>query len=99
MSIEYLKAFNLKPSEYDEVQNCLTDEQKLNFAVMRVQVSEILSFMLEFSISNIKGIIIYRPDLCFKPKKVIEESFKKLNQEMLISIIDANIDDLICFDI
>ena len=97
--IEYLKEYNITIEQWDLIENNLSEDLILNLKIMEDNVCEVLSLFKELGIKNLANIIIYRPDLCFKTKKDLQEKINKIDIELLKYIINHNIDDLNIFNI
>ena len=92
--IEYLKDYVMNNQEFEIIKAKLDKNMTLNFSVMKTTVSDNLSYFHELGITNLTNIILYRPDLCFKPNRYLKEKFKNWDLELLKYIIENNVDDL-----
>ena len=97
--MDYLKRYNIKDTEYRFICDNLNPETLINLEVMQYNVEEVLKFLIEKGVKRPSNIVNYRPDLCLKPIKYLEEKLSKLDVKLIVYIIDNSIDDLICFDI
>ena len=97
--IEYLKAYNLTTKEYNYLCNNLDQDLINRMAIMQDNVCEILQFLADIGIKNLVAVLMYRPDLCFRNINMLKKQISELEPKMLVSIIDNNIDDLVCFNI
>ena len=97
--IEYFKNYHITFEEQDIIEASLNKNVLHNFKVMEKNVCEVLAYLHEIGVRNLSNVIIFRPDIFFKTRNCLEEQFSKINIKLLISIIDNNIDDLVCFNI
>lgn len=96
--IEYLRNY-ISNEDYELIKTTLDKEMIKNFNIMKETVSENLMFFQNSGIQSLTNIVIYRPDLCFKSKSHLEESFEKIDMALLKYIIEENINDLSMFGI
>jgi len=96
--LEYLKDY-VSEEDFDIIKTKLDKNMILNFSVMQTTVSDVLTSLKNKGITNIKNIILSRPDLCFKTINYLEEEFNKLDSELLKYIINNHLDELNSFNI
>jgi len=97
--IDYLKIYLPQIEEFAEVNNNMNRKMIENFITMENNVVEIINYLKEKGVKNISNILIKRPDKFFKKKTRLEEEFSKIDEKLLLYILEKNIGELSSFNI
>ncbi|MDD4188285.1 MAG: hypothetical protein PHX04_06000 [Bacilli bacterium] len=97
--MDFLKQFDLTNENLEELKKFLSNEVITNLDVMRHNVVEVLTYLKDYGVENFYDVLKYRPDLCLKEKRGLEQDLTTLDKELLLFIFNNNIDDLINFNI
>ncbi len=97
--LNYLKEFDLS----DEVIENILKSNDLNIIknleLMKKNVKEVINYLYDLGVNNIENILLNRIDLFCLPLKLIKQNFTKLNEDMLVDILNNSVDDLINYNI
>ena len=97
--MDYLKQLNISQEQIEELKTILSDEMLNNLIVARHNVIEVLTFLKDYGVQDLYYILKYRPDLCLKEKKDLEQDLTVFDKELLLFIFNNSVDDLINFNI
>ena len=97
--LDYLKEFNLKDEEIENILNSNDLNIIKNLELMKKNVKEVINYLYEIGVENIYNIFEGRIDLFLLPITLIKQNFTKLDKDMLVNILNNSIGDLINYNI
>lgn len=97
--IEYLKNYNLDDNDIDEIKKKFNKDIINKFEVMESTVISVFEYLKSIGITNIKNIIMYRPDICFSNIEFLKEKVSKIDSSLIKFIIEQDPQNLINLDI
>lgn len=98
--IEFIKEYGVTTLDYEYIMHNIRQDIIELMALSEDSVREVLAYYNELGITyNIGKILVLRPDLVLTPKVNLEETFSKLDREVLLNIIDKSVEDLILLGI
>ena len=98
--IEFIKEYGVTTLDYEYIMHNIKQEIIEHISLSESSVREVLEYYNELGITyNIGKILVMRPDLILTSIENLEEQFSKVNKEVLISIIDKSVEDLILLGI
>lgn len=95
--MNYLKKYNLTAEEISYLENNLSTNDYQEFILKEDKITKIIDYLISIGLSNIKEIILYKPNLFYDSLSTIIKSFTESSNPDLITLIneDANNLDLI----
>ena len=97
--LEYLKEFNLNDENINEIINSYDINIIKNLELMKKNVKDVINYLYEIGVENIMNIFEKRIDLFLLPLSLIKQNFTKLDNDMLVYILNNSISDLINYNI
>jgi len=97
--LEYLKEFNLNDENINEIINSYDINIIKNLELMKKNVKDVINYLYEIGVENIMNIFEKRIDLFLLPLSLIKQNFTKLDNDMLVHILNNSISDLINYNI
>ena len=98
--IDFIKEYGVTTLDYEYIMHNIKQEIIEHISLSENSVREVLAYYNEIGITyNIGKILVMRPDLILTSKENLEEQFSKVNKEVLVSIIDKSVEDLILLGI
>ena len=97
--LEYLKEFNFNDEEINTIINSNDINIIKNLEFMKKNVKEIIKYLYEIGVENIMNIFERRIDLFLLPLNLIKQNFTKIDNDMLVDILNNSISDLINYNI
>lgn len=97
--LEYLKEFNLNDENINEIINSYDINIIKNLELMKKNVKDVINYLYEIGVENIMNIFAKRIDLFLLPLSLIKQNFTKLDNDMLVYILNNSISDLINYNI
>lgn len=97
--LEYLKEFNFNDEEINTIINSNDINIIKNLEFMKKNVKEVIKYFYEIGVENIMNIFEKRIDLFLLPLNLIKQNFTKLDNDMLVHILNNSISDLINYNI
>ena len=97
--LEYLKEFNFKD---EEIQNIIeTNDFNVikNLELMKKNVKAVINYFYDLGVEDVFNIFKMRIDLFLLPLSLIEQNFTKLDKDMLLYILNNSVSDLINYNI
>lgn len=97
--LEYLKEFDFKDEEIESILKSNDLNIIKNLELMKKNVKEVINYLYEMGVENIYNIFEGRIDLFLLPISMIKQNFTKLDKDMLVSILNNSVSDLINYNI
>lgn len=97
--LEYLKEFDFKDDDIQEIIESNDLNIVKNLELMKKNVKDIIKYLYDLGVENIKKIFDVRIDLFLLPLNLIKQNFTKLDKNMLVYILNNSVDDLINYNI
>lgn len=94
--MEYLTKYNLTAEDINDIVNTIDEEDKLELELNEERVSSIIDYFLSIGLTNIKDIIINKPNLFYDDVNSIKERIEKHSNTNIIELLK---EDAINFDL
>ncbi len=94
--MEYLTKYNLTAEDINDIINTIDEEDKLELELNEERVSSIIDYFLSIGLTNIKDIIINKPNLFYDDVNSIKERIEKHSNTNIIELLK---EDAINFDL
>ena len=94
--MEYLTKYNLTTEDINDIINTIDEEDKLELELNEERVSSIIDYLLSIGLTNIKDIIINKPNLFYDDVNSIKERIEKHSNTNIIELLK---EDAINFDL
>ena len=94
--MEYLTKYNLTTEDIKDITSSIDEEDKLELELNEERVSSIIDYFLSIGLTNIKDIIINKPNLFYDDVNSIKERIEKHSNTNIIELLK---EDAINFDL
>ena len=94
--MEYLTKYNLTTEDINDIINTIDEEDKLELELNEERVSSIIDYFLSIGLTNIKDIIINKPNLFYDDVNSIKMRIEKYSNTNIIELLK---EDPINFDL
>lgn len=94
--MEYLTKYNLTAEDINDIVNTIDEEDKLELELNEERVSSIIDYFLSIGLTNIKDIIINKPNLFYDDVNSIKMRIEKHSNTNIIELLK---EDAINFDL
>lgn len=94
--MEYLTKYNLTAEAINDIINTIDEDDKLELELNEERVSSIIDYFLSIGLTNIKDIIITKPNLFYDDVNSIKERIEKHSNTNIIELLK---EDPINFDL
>ena len=94
--MEYLTKYNLTAEDINDIINTIDEDDKLELELNEERVSSIIDYFLSIGLTNIKDIIINKPNLFYDDVNSIKERIEKHSNTNIIELLK---EDAINFDL
>ncbi len=97
--LEYLKEFNFGE---EDIQNIVKNNEInliKNLELMKKNVKDVINYLFELGVENVVKVFNSRIDLFLLPLNLVKQNFTKLDNKMLVYILNNSVDDLINYNI
>ena len=94
--MEYLTKYNLTTEDIKDINNSIDEDDKLELELNEERVSSIIDYFLSIGLTNIKDIIINKPNLFYDDVNSIKERIEKHSNTNIIELLK---EDAINFDL
>lgn len=94
--MEYLTKYNLTTEDIRDITSSIDEDDKLELDLNEERVSSIIDYFLSIGITNIKDIIIMKPNLFYDDVNSIKERIKKYSNTNILELLK---EDPINFDL
>ncbi len=94
--MEYLTKYNLTTEDIRDITSSIDEDDKLELDLNEERVSSIIDYFLSIGITNIKDIIITKPNLFYDDVNSIKERIEKYSNTNILELLK---EDPINFDL
>ena len=94
--MEYLTKYNLTTEDIKDINNSIDEDDKLELELNEERVSSIIDYFLSIGLTNIKDIIITKPNLFYDDINSIKMKIEKYSNTNIIELLK---EDPINFDL
>ena len=94
--MEYLTKYNLTTEDIRDITSSIDDDDKLELELNEERVSSIIDYFLSIGLTNIKDIIITKPNLFYDDVNSIKMRIEKHSNTNIIELLK---EDPINFDL
>ena len=94
--MEYLTKYNLTTEDIKDINNFIDEGDKLELELNEERVSSIIDYFLSIGLTNIKDIIITKPNLFYDDVNSIKMKIEKYSNTNIIELLK---EDPINFDL
>ena len=94
--MEYLTKYNLTTEDIKDINNSIDEDDKLELDLNEERVSSIIDYFLSIGLTNIKDIIITKPNLFYDDVNSIKERIEKYSNTNILELLK---EDPINFDL
>ena len=94
--MEYLTKYNLTTEDIRDITSSIDEDDKLELDLNEERVSSIIDYFLSIGITNIKDIIITKPNLFYDDVNSIKERIEKYSNTDILKLLK---EDPINFDL
>ena len=94
--MEYLTKYNLTTEDIKDITSSIDEDDKLELELNEERVSSIIDYLLSIGLTNIKDIIINKPNLFYDDVNSIKERIEKHSNTNIIELLK---EDAINFDL
>ena len=94
--MEYLTKYNLTTEDIKDITNSIDEDDKLELELNEERVSSIIDYFLSIGLTNIKDIIITKPNLFYDDVNSIKMRIEKYSNTNIIELLK---EDPINFDL
>ena len=94
--MEYLTKYNLTTEDIKDITSSIDEDDKLELELNEERVSSIIDYFLSIVLTNIKDIIINKPNLFYDDVNSIKERIEKHSNTNIIELLK---EDAINFDL
>ena len=94
--MEYLTKYNLSTDHIRDIARSIDEEDKLELDSNEERVSSIIDYFLSIGLTNIKDIIITKPNLFYDDVNSIKERIEKYSNTNILELLK---EDPINFDL
>ncbi len=94
--MEYLTKYNLTTEDIKDITSSIDEDDKLELELNEERVSSIIDYLLSIGLTNIKDIIINKPNLFYDDVNSIKMRIEKHSNTNIIELLK---EDPINFDL
>ena len=94
--MEYLTKYNLTTEDIKDITSSIDEDDKLELELNEERVSSIIDYLLSIGLTNIKDIIINKPNLFYDDVNYIKMRIEKHSNTNIIELLK---EDPINFDL
>lgn len=94
--MEYLTKYNLTTEDIRDIASSIDEDDKLELDLNEERVSSIIDYFLSIGLTNIKDIIITKPNLFYDDVNSIKERIEKYSNTNILELLK---EDPINFDL
>lgn len=94
--MEYLTKYNLTTEDIRDITSSIDEDDKLELDLNEERVSSIIDYFLSIGLTNIKDIIITKPNLFYDDVNSIKERIDKYSNTNILELLK---EDPINFDL
>ena len=97
--LNFLKEFNFTDEDINNIINSNDLNIIKNIELMKKNVKDVINYLYDIGVEDIKNIFEKRIDLFILPIKLLKQNFTKIDNKMLVYILNNSISDLINYNI
>lgn len=97
--LSYLKEFDLSDELIEDILKSNELNIIKNLELMKKNVIDVINYFYSLGVENIANIFKDRIDLFLLPLNLVKQNFTKLDQAMLVDILNNSLGDLINYNI
>ena len=87
--MDYFKKYGLNEEDIKELENYIDDDDINNYYVNELEIIDILDYLNEIRIKNIKDILKYKTNIFYEKLDNIKKSFE--NRKDIVKLINEDI--------
>ncbi len=87
--MDYFKKYGLNEEDIKELENYIDDDDINNYYVNELEIIDILDYLMEIGIKNIKDILKYKTNIFYEKLDNIKKSFE--NRKDIVKLINEDI--------
>lgn len=87
--MDYFKKYGLNEEDIKELENYIDDDDTNNYYVNELEIIDILDYLNEIGIKNIKDILKYKTNIFYEKLDNIKKSFE--NRKDIVKLINEDI--------
>lgn len=87
--MDYFKKYGLNEEDIKELENYIDDDDINNYYVNELEIIDILDYLNEIGIKNIKDILKYKANIFYEKLDNIKKSFE--NRKDIVKLINEDI--------
>ena len=87
--MDYFKKYGLTEEDIKELENYIDDDDINNYYVNELEIIDILDYLMEIGIKNIKDILKYKTNIFYEKLDNIKKSFE--NRKDIVKLINEDI--------
>ena len=87
--MDYFKKYGLNEEDIKELENYIDDDDINNYYVNELEIIDILDYLMEMGIKNIKDILKYKTNIFYEKLDNIKKSFE--NRKDIVKLINEDI--------
>ncbi len=91
--MNYLKQFNLSDDDLNEIYDSLSDEDWQFVSATKIQIEDLLEYLISIGITNIKDIFLYRPNVLYQYAEDMEQYIKDCKDKDIVSKINEDVEN------
>ena len=91
--MNYLKQFNLSDDDLNEIYDSLSDEDWQFVSATKIQIEDLLEYLISIGITNIKDIFLYRPNVLYQYAEDMEQYIKDCKDEDIVNKINEDVEN------
>ena len=97
--MDYLEKYNFKKEDIAKIKKRFNKDIVNKFEIMEYNVCLILDYLSSQNITNLKDLILNRPDICFMDLELLKSKTDKFDSNLIKFIFENEVDNLMNFDI
>ena len=87
--MDYFKKYGLNEEDINEIENYIEDDDINNYYVNELEIIDILDYLMEIGIKNIKDILKYKTNIFYEKLNNIKKSFE--DRKDVVKLINEDI--------
>lgn len=87
--MDYFKKYGLNEEDIKEIENYIEDDDINNYYVNELEIIQILDYLTEIGLNNIKDILKYKTNIFYEKLNNIKKSFE--DRKDVVKLINEDI--------
>lgn len=87
--MDYFKKYGLNEKDIKEIENYIEDDDINNYYVNELEIIQILDYLTEIGLNNIKDILKYKTNIFYEKLNNIKKSFE--DRKDVVKLINEDI--------